>query len=384
MKVLNIDEEGRFGGPERRIVGVAVALNEKNIQTTVLMPIAQSSYFQQACTDRAVLFACLDITRLTLDKKILVKYVLGFVNELIKIRRYIKDGDFDIVHVNGSYQFKSGLAAFLSGSKVVWHLNDTYAHPLVRFAFAMVSKFSRPVFVVAGQKVGEYYLEEGRRNRAMEIHAPVDTKLFYPREDPLIKDKKIIVVSTVTNSAAAKGLDVFIESAYKIWLKNPNVEFHVACPVRESGKAFYNDCLMRIEELFGTEKIASPIKLFDFVDSVPDFLRRSDLFLYTSRTEASPTAVWEAMASGLPIVTTDVGSVRQYVREGFVGYVCKLDDVDDLSNSVLDIIGSNSFKKMSKHSRKAALDLLSIERAASLHSEIYKLALERKGDGFGV
>ena len=39
IRVLNIDEEGRFGGPERRIVNVAEGIKSQNVETLVLLPL---------------------------------------------------------------------------------------------------------------------------------------------------------------------------------------------------------------------------------------------------------------------------------------------------------------------------------------------------------
>jgi len=371
LKILNIDEEGRYGGPERRIVNIASVLNRHGIQTTVLLPHLDSTYFQDACILKDVRYEILDLTRLTLDKKILFKYIIKFPKEIYVLIKYIRKFNFNVVDINGSYQFKSALSAWLAGSKVVWHLNDTYAHPLVLIAFKCVNKICKPTHIIAGERVGVYYLTEEEKSKAIEIHAPVDTDQFYPKKQILNTNTKAVVISTVTNSSESKGLDVFIETAYRIWLKNPNVKFHVACPIRVSGEQFYKNCLKRLKYLNTKAQKDIPIEFFGFVESVPDFLRYSDVFFYTSRTEASPTAVWEAMATGLPVVTTDVGSVKQHIRDGVEGYVCAVNDVEALSAAILSIIDDNNFENFGKCARAKALEALSIEKAAKLHADIY-------------
>ena len=48
---------------------------------------------------------------------------------------------------------------------------------------------------------------------------------------------------------------------------------------------------------------------------------KNDLFLYYSVHDNFPIAILEAMALGLPVVTNDVGAVREMIRPGENGYI---------------------------------------------------------------
>jgi glycosyltransferase involved in cell wall biosynthesis len=59
-----------------------------------------------------------------------------------------------------------------------------------------------------------------------------------------------------------------------------------------------------------------------------------DVCLVTSRQEGGPKAALEAMATGVPLVTTRVGQAAELVREGENGFVADVDDVDALVAAV--------------------------------------------------
>jgi glycosyltransferase involved in cell wall biosynthesis len=58
----------------------------------------------------------------------------------------------------------------------------------------------------------------------------------------------------------------------------------------------------------------------------PSFYQGFDIFALSSDTEQMPLSVIEAMASGLPVVSTDVGDVRAMVAERNVPFITALDD----------------------------------------------------------
>jgi len=73
---------------------------------------------------------------------------------------------------------------------------------------------------------------------------------------------------------------------------------------------------------------------------VADIMRVSDVFILTSAFEGMPISILEALSSGLPVVTTDVGEVKRVVQSEFSGIVCSLRDPRILGDAVLKVIKS--------------------------------------------
>jgi len=60
-----------------------------------------------------------------------------------------------------------------------------------------------------------------------------------------------------------------------------------------------------------------------------------DIYLVPSRQEGGPKAVLEAMAAGIPLVTTRVGQAQELVEDGRNGLLCDVEDVDALAGAVV-------------------------------------------------
>ena len=72
----------------------------------------------------------------------------------------------------------------------------------------------------------------------------------------------------------------------------------------------------------------------------PAFYRAADVFALSSDFDNSPNVVLEAMACGLPVVTTDVGGVREFVAEGAGGLVVPPNDAAGLAAALRTYLAS--------------------------------------------
>ena len=70
-----------------------------------------------------------------------------------------------------------------------------------------------------------------------------------------------------------------------------------------------------------------------YIENFPDiskYYHALDIYLVTSRDEGGPKAILESMASGIPIVTTDVGIARDVVNHGKNGFIAEIENVDEI------------------------------------------------------
>jgi len=106
-------------------------------------------------------------------------------------------------------------------------------------------------------------------------------------------------------------------------------------------------------------------------EKMPAHLRKADIFVLPSLNEGMSNSVLEAMASGLPVVVTDVGGTKELVREN--GTVVKKGSVKSL-RMALKKYDEKLIKKQGKVSRKIA-EGMSWEKVGEQYLELYKEVL---------
>lgn len=86
-------------------------------------------------------------------------------------------------------------------------------------------------------------------------------------------------------------------------------------------------------------------------------LGRADVFLHTSSSEGISNAVLEAMASGLPVITTDTGGMAEAVRHGVDGYLVGVRDIAAMTDAMVDLLGDGDLRRrMGEAARERVLD----------------------------
>ena len=378
MNICSIDEEGRYGGPQRRTVEVAKEIKKFGIRTTVFYSLYDSEKFKKELNNSNIKCKGIDIIRLSLEPRIFFRYLVTFFRDIIRLYSIIKNGNYDLVQINGTPQYKGVIASKLAGIPIVWIIEDTQMPFIIRNATRILARYFASGIIVTGKSVYDYYIKKSiiKNKKNIEIHAPVDTKVFNPRlvepNKSMINRKKIKIV-TVSGVSPVKGLDFFIRMASQLVNYNKHLIFYVAGAELSSQKKYSK---MINSLILSSNLNAENYKYYGMIDNVQSFLAGGDIFVCTSLTEAGPMTVWEAMSMGKAIVTTDVGSVRQYIKDGISGFIVPVGDTKALIKRVQDLILNPELaRSMGKMAREVAKEKLDVSFAAQKYADFYKEVL---------
>ncbi len=79
-------------------------------------------------------------------------------------------------------------------------------------------------------------------------------------------------------------------------------------------------------------------------EEVAEYYRALDMYLVASREEGGPLSTLEALASGIPLISTEVGLVTDVIQDGYNGLLINGLDAEQMSDKMALIIENNTFR----------------------------------------
>ena len=112
-----------------------------------------------------------------------------------------------------------------------------------------------------------------------------------------------------------------------------------------------------LESLVRKQGLEDRIEFTGFVQDVATIYSRASFVLFTSRREGLSVAIIEALASGLPVVATQVGGIREQVVPGWNGFIVEPGDVDQMVQLCEQLIlEPKLLQKMARNARALAFE----------------------------
>ena len=180
-------------------------------------------------------------------------------------------------------------------------------------------------------------------DRVFMIPNGVDTERFHPDEAmrgwlraELGIDSASPIVGIVAALREEKNHGQFIEAARMVLRHSPDVNFVIVGDGPERP---------RIEAQVLDSGLGNNFHLMGTRSDTPKILAGMDVFCLTSRNEANPVSILEALACGIPVVSPDVGSIRETVLDGVSGVLTEPCDAQSTSDALIRLLGNPSYAK---------------------------------------
>jgi glycosyltransferase involved in cell wall biosynthesis len=302
----------------------------------------------------------------------------GVLRDLIGLMRR---HDFDVVHMRSNKAGVLGrLAARATGVPAVydpagWTFQPAFHGPSGRFpslclerllapytnAFICVSEAERRAALAHGIGAGEAFHVVHNAAPACDAVLEKDAELErFSREGPL--------AACIAVLRPEKDVGLFVKAAPLVFDSLPEARLAIVGngPLREE--------LRRHARALGLD---GRLRFFDFLRPSARQLRSVDVFVLTSRYEAFGTSLAEAMACGVPQVSTAVGGATEIVRDGETGLLCRPGDPVELAGHIVKLLGDPALRaRMSKASRDRHQRFFTVDRMVDETAAVFEHVID--------
>lgn len=357
MKIILFTDSLGSGGAQRQLVGLAILLQEKGYEVKV-------------CT-----YYDFDFYKKELDNNNVPNELIPGADNVKKriwlVRNYFKRENPDWVI---AYQETSSLVACVVNillnrrfRLIVSERNTTQRigrservrFPLYRCADAIV-----PNSYAQGRFLKAHY--PWMQKKLKIISNFVDLNRFTPNYKQRGEIAKLLIVGSIANSKNTKG----VIEACRI-LKERNVSFQLA---------WYGWTDTPTSYMLESKKLIERYQLKDFVEfknkqlDIAFAYQEAEYYCMPSFYEGTPNVLCEAIASGLPVVSSQVCDNSIYTKENYNGYLFNPLSPVELADNIIKLISLSDiqYNEYCHNSRALAEERLSKERFVNQYMEVLR------------
>jgi glycosyltransferase involved in cell wall biosynthesis len=293
------------------------------------------------------------------------------VPAVLAIARYIRQEEFDLVHTHSTEAGIVGrFAASLADVPAVVH--TVHGVPFTEDRNGLLNRFAlaceRAVaprtdrIVANADGITDQYLDLGigERRQYRTVYSGIDLERFRSAE-PVDLPGDGLRVTMVGRLVEGKGLGVLLDAVERLEAEDLTV-----CVVGEGPERERFEADVRERGLEGT------VRTLGYRDDVERVLAASDVFVLPSFREGTPRVVTEAMASGLPVVATDIAGVPEQVEDGENGYLVAPGDPEALADRLDALLDDGELRESFGAAGQKRAERFSSERMLADLDEVYR------------
>ncbi len=321
---------------------------------------------------------------------------ISLKNDLIaffKLHRLIRREKPDIVHTHTAKAGTLGrLAAWLTGVPVIvhtfhGHVLEGYFGRLRSFIFIQIERimaFLSTKIITLSNSLKYELLKNGIGSNAKIEVIPLglelekftcitDSKGDFKRSIGVVKD--CLLVGMVGRLVPIKGHRYFLDAVKKVIEREPAISKGVKFVIVGDG-----ELRKELEAYSNSVGIEDSVIFTGFRFDLAQVYSDLDIVVLTSLNEGTPVSLIEAMASGKPVIATEVGGVKDLVKNKKTGFLVPPRDVEQLADRTIQLLKDERLRKvMGEEGRKAVYPGFSIETLVKNLNAFYLNLLNNKG-----
>jgi colanic acid/amylovoran biosynthesis glycosyltransferase len=186
------------------------------------------------------------------------------------------------------------------------------------------------------------------------VHCGVDLQRFVPVTHPP-NSKRLLYTGRLS---AAKGVPILLQALQQVVPHHPNLVLTLVGDGPDRAA---------LETLAADLKLTSYLKFVGYQsqDAVCQYLLNSDIFVLPSFSEGLPVALMEALAAGVPVITTEIAGIGELVEDGVNGYLIPPGAVEPLVQRLKQLLEDADLRQ-----RMGRAGLIKVEQEFNLSQEV--------------
>jgi len=271
--------------------------------------------------------------------------------------------NYDIIQSNEDYQPMTIISAYFANKfkKKFILIEEKYIysrHLINSFIFKIldllkITKYSISIadhVVAHGSGCLEYLKKRGLSSNVELISSSINPnnfpkKIAYDIKPPF----KLLTVSRLISH---KGLDVLFNA-----LSLVNINYNLTIV----GDGKLKNSLVELAKKLNIYKKINIIE-FSKRNEINELMKKNDLYICSSRIEVAAISLLEAMSVGMPVISTDIGSTKDFVIKNVNGYIFQSENFRDLADKIEWICHKEKLIKFGKNSAKIAREKFDINK----------------------
>lgn len=360
MKVLHLISGGETGGSKNHLLSLLKHLKE----TEVLLGVFQEGKLSEEARQMGIPVIMYGQSS---------RYDFSVIS---KIKQTIKDNGISVVHTHGpranlftylvrqttSFKWISTIHSdpsqdFIKGGikgKIFTTINMKVIKKIDHF-FAVSERFKQMLvgFGLPADKITTVY-------NGISFDEKLECKLS--RKDLQLEESDF-VICMVARLHPIKGHTVVFDALKKVTAANPNVKLLLIGdgPVRKE-----------LEQEVRSKGLTEYVRFLGFQQDVHSYLCISDVKLLASYSESFPLVILEAARAHTPVISTDVGGVKDLISDPSLGWIVPIKDSEALAGAITEAIEKENLPELGKNIYEKASRLYSVDQLAKSTEETYK------------
>jgi glycosyltransferase involved in cell wall biosynthesis len=362
MKVLHLSSEKSWRGGEQQMAYLIVELQKLGIQSSAA--VKRGSAFEKWCAENKIPYVTHEF-----------RNDFDFLSAL-KLKRYCENEHFDLAHLHSSRSHGIAFLSSLMGNKTPLVLSRKvdfklkqnffsrwkYNHSRIKKIICVSDKIRK----IVGNAISH-------PEKCVTVYDGIDLERFARkgvrgiiRKEFGIADDEIII-GNIAAIAPHKDYFTFLETV-KILTTKIKAKYFIAGegPLR-----------IEVEKKIAALQLKNEVNMLGFRNDLENVFAEISILLYTSKEEGLGSTLLDAMAYGLPIVTTEAGGIPEIVKNGFNGLTAPVNDARKLSEQVMLMLNDQSLREKMIANGKSFVKDFSKEKMAERTLAVYKEVISK-------